>query len=344
MTLNASTSAELSPRLPTLSVVMPNYNHARYLEAALQAHLNQTTAPLEIIVVDDASTDDSRALVERAAGAHPRLRLIALPRNGGVVRAMNRGLREARGDYVCFSAADDLVTPDFSAWSLEVLAGHPTAGFCFSDLAVLDGDSGSVRRVPLFLSDRPCMFSPREMERALTRLHYALPSHTILYRRDALLAVGGFMEELRWLADWFANYVLAFRHGACYVPEVLAYCRASPHSYSGRGSRQGSLQRDLVYRVLDLLASDGYRDVARAFRDSATVPEVRLRMLPWLLGSPCHRPYLTPRLMARLLGRGTWSLLVPYLPAVVPGALGGLASAARRRRLANGRAPRAGGG
>ena len=96
------------PRIPTLSVVVPNYNHARYLKAALDAHLEQTEAPCEVIVVDDASTDDSRAIVEDVAARNPRVRLIRVARNGGVNAAMNLGLREAGGDFVCFSAADDL--------------------------------------------------------------------------------------------------------------------------------------------------------------------------------------------------------------------------------------------
>ena len=92
--------AVLSRAVPELSVVVPNYNHARYLESALRAHLEQTRPPLEVIVVDDASTDDSVAIVERLARDHPRLRLIRLAKNGGVNAAINRGLREARGDYV----------------------------------------------------------------------------------------------------------------------------------------------------------------------------------------------------------------------------------------------------
>src|SRR5262245_21153523 len=104
---------------PTLSVVVPNYNHSRYLKAALAAHLEQTQPPCEILVVDDASTDDSRAIVEDIAARHPSVRLISLVRNGGVNAAMNHGLRYARGDFVCFSAVDDVVSRDFAERSLR---------------------------------------------------------------------------------------------------------------------------------------------------------------------------------------------------------------------------------
>jgi glycosyltransferase involved in cell wall biosynthesis len=301
-------------RRPTLSVVMPNYNHARYLPAVLRAHLEQTVPPVEVIVVDDASTDDSCAVVERLAATHPGLRLIRLPRNGGVNAAMNRGLREVRGDYVCFSAADDLVTSQFAARSLEVVAAYPDAGLCFSEPAETVGDGGVVQPLPLALSPHPCLLSPADLERHLKRAFFAFPGYAVLYRRDALLALGGFVEELRWYADLFASYVLAFRRGACYVPEVLAVFRVRAGSYSQRGLRDTAAQRDLVNRVVDLLDSEAYRDVAPAFRASALLPELRFRVLLWLLASPQHRRHLTPRLVTRVFVRGTWWVLKPYMP------------------------------
>ena len=322
-----------SVRLPTLSVVMPNYNHVMYLRKALEAHLAQSVPPLEILVIDDGSTDESCVVVEQLAAERPSLRLIRLERNSGVTPAMNLGLREARGDYVCFSAADDVVAADFAARSLEVLASHPTAGFCFSDVAVLIGDSGVVQHRPLFLSRRPCMLSPTDMKQFLERACVHLPSHSILYRRQALLELGGFIEDLKWIADWFVNYVLAFRHGACYVPQVLTYCRVSRDSYSARGSREASVQRALVYRMLDLLKSDAFRDVAPAFRAAALLPHVRLQVLTWLLGSVRHRGYLTPRLVRRLMFRGSWSTVRPHMPDWLGRAGGRVAKVFKRQRL-----------
>lgn len=317
---SAATSPERPPRVapprPTLSVVIPNYNHARYLEGAVRAHLAQTVVPLEIIVVDDASTDESAALVERITAAHPVVRLVRLERNAGVNGAMNRGLSEARGDYVCFSAADDIVTPEFAARSLEAVARYPEAAFCFSEPAELAGD-GEVRHLPLRLSVEPRLLSPADVERLLRAIWFAFPGHAVIYRREALVSMGGFVEDLHWYADWFASCVLAFRHGACYVPEVLAVFRISPGSYSARGLRDAAVQRRLIYRILDLLASERFADVAGAFRSSALVPELRFRVVPWLLASHAYRRYLTPRLVARVVLRGAWSVAKRHAPGWV---------------------------
>jgi glycosyltransferase involved in cell wall biosynthesis len=277
----------------------------------------QSSAPCEVIVVDDASTDDSHAIVEDVAARHAAVRLIRLERNGGVNAAMNRGLRDARGDFVCFSAADDLVSPDFAARSLAILAEHPTAGVCFSDPAEMVGDSGVVQPLPLYLRDRPSLIVPAELERLLKHSWFGFPGHAVLYRRDALLAIGGFYEELQWYADWFATCMLAFRHGACYVPEVLAVFRVSPESYHARGLRVTAVQRALIFRILDLLQSAERRDIAPAFRRSALMPELRARVLVWLMSSPRHRGYLTPRLAARLLVRGIWWWLRSRVPGWV---------------------------
>jgi glycosyltransferase involved in cell wall biosynthesis len=304
-------------RLPPYSVVMPNFNHARYLEAALDAHLGQSVPPLEIVVVDDASSDGSAAIVERRAAAHPSLRLIPLARNGGVNAAINRGLRAARGTYVKISAADDVVGVDLAARSLEILARYPAAGFSSCDAAVLLGDSGTMQRFPQFVSDRPCLLRPDDIVRLARHNLIGFSSNTVLYRRDALLAAGGFIEDLGWLADSFANYVLAFRHGACYLPEALAWFRLLPDSYSARAERDTAAHREALGRVMDLLETPAFHDVAPAFRASTIVAFMTpspLRTVPWLLATPRYRRFLTPRLAARLLCFGPWSVLRRWIP------------------------------
>ena len=301
-------------RQPTYSVVIPNYNHSAYLGSALEAHLGQSRPADEIIVVDDASTDDSCAVVERIAAAAPTVRLIRLERNRGAIAAGRRGLGEARGKYVIFAAADDLVGRDFAERSLAILESHPRAGFCFSDPAELIGDFGVVREFPLFLSVSPRFFSPDEAERLLRRNYFTFPSNTIVYRRDALQAVGGFREDLDWQAEWLTVHTLLFRYGACYVPAVLAYLRVRADSYSAQQVKQAHAQRRQLLRALDLLAGDEFRDVAPRFRRSALATEMRARVLPWLLASPRHRAYLTPRLVFRLLARELWSLARPLAP------------------------------
>ena len=125
---------------PTLSVLFPNYNHARFLPESLGAFLAQSYRPVEIIIIDDASTDNSVEVIETFARREPRLRLIRNERNMGVVPNMNRLVEMASGDYVYLSAADDKVLPGFFEKSMALLSQYPQAGLCSTVGRLIDKD------------------------------------------------------------------------------------------------------------------------------------------------------------------------------------------------------------
>src|SRR6266446_3649184 len=113
--------------LPTLSVVVPNYNHAKYLEVSLSAILRQSLKPLEIIVLDDASTDNSVEVIRRFAAQNPLVRLVQNEKNLTVVPNLNKGVDLARGEYVYIAAADDEVLPGLFEHSMALLGKYPQA-------------------------------------------------------------------------------------------------------------------------------------------------------------------------------------------------------------------------
>src|ERR1700687_483080 len=107
----------------TLSVVLPNYNHARFVGRALAALLGQQRTADEIIVIDDGSTDDSVRVIDGIAASAPAIRVLHNASNIGVIATLQRGLEAARGKYVYFAAADDWIFPDFFALALRRLQG-----------------------------------------------------------------------------------------------------------------------------------------------------------------------------------------------------------------------------
>ncbi|MCR5880883.1 glycosyltransferase family 2 protein [Phenylobacterium sp. J367] len=97
---------------PRVSVVTANYNGARHLAEAVRSVLGQTLADLELIIVDDRSTDDSLAVIEAAAAGDPRVRVLVQPQNGGPGAARNRALDAVRGEWIAIFDSDDLMAPD----------------------------------------------------------------------------------------------------------------------------------------------------------------------------------------------------------------------------------------
>lgn len=111
-----------------VSVVIPNYNNARYVGRAVYSCLRQA-GPKEIVIVDDASTDDSKQVIQKLSESHSEVRCLRLEKNSGVARARNIGAAEAKGDYLCFlDADDDLLSGYFEESTKALIANsHLTA-------------------------------------------------------------------------------------------------------------------------------------------------------------------------------------------------------------------------
>ncbi len=113
-------------RTPVVSVVTPAFNTARYLADAVHSVLAQTFTDLELVLVDDGSTDDTLHVAQRLATEDARVRVVAIP-NGGPAGARNAALEAARGDFIALLDSDDVIFPHYLASQLAVLAASPDA-------------------------------------------------------------------------------------------------------------------------------------------------------------------------------------------------------------------------
>ena len=245
-----------------LSVVMPTYKHAQYLPRALDALLSQSVRPREVIVVNDASPDETAEILDRYAGNDPAVKAIHNDSNRGVTACIGIGLAQASGKYLFCAASDDYVLPGFVEKSVGALENHPQAGLCCSYFSIVNGETGEIRENPSGWCAAPRYFSPAETERLLA--HASIPGHTAIVKRSSFDAAGGLLSDLEWHSDWFLNFVIAFREGMCHVPEMLSLLTEAPSSYSGQGHRS-ERQLQVIGAVFDRLSSPAFADVAPAF-------------------------------------------------------------------------------
>lgn len=180
------------PDGPLIAVVIPAYNLASYLPEAIESVLAQTLPSdrLDVIVIDDGSTDASAAVASRYA---PRVRCIRQS-NRGLPATRNRGIRETTARYVAFLDADDRLLPNKLADEFAVLETQPSVDIVYSGWHYID-DSG--RRLPQ-------QGWSREQGDLLHRLLLGnvIHPHAALVRRDVLEASGGFDETLTSVEDW----------------------------------------------------------------------------------------------------------------------------------------------
>lgn len=204
---------------PLVSVVVASYNHREYIEKTLQSLFLQDHRPLELIVIDDGSTDGSGDLLELLQAKYD-FRLIRRE-NGGLVSVINLGITEAKGEYVVFHASDDESLPGRISGQLRVLERHPNAAFVSGNVAFVAEDGSS--KGTLLKS------TGQELELGFEDLflHRAsVSSVASMYRQEALKKMGKISEEYRaedpqiflrlthlgysWI-QWAGNPVISYR-------------------------------------------------------------------------------------------------------------------------------------
>lgn len=179
--------------VPLISVIVPAFNAALFLPDALNSLLGQTHRDLEVVVVNDGSTDDTAGLLSAWCARDPRVRAV-YQQNRGLPAARNAGLSVARGDYIAFLDADDVIHPEKLERQLAYLTTHPDADLVYSDYGTADAELRplteevvGVKRLPL------------SEAYAYTNV---FPVMSPLLRRTLVERVGGFDEQLRACEDW----------------------------------------------------------------------------------------------------------------------------------------------
>jgi glycosyltransferase involved in cell wall biosynthesis len=267
----SGTPANNSMSNSRISVCLPNYNHSRYLRGAIDALMRQSLPPHEIIVVDDASTDDSVPILEGLKREFPQVILLRNQTNQGCCRSTNRAIAAATGDYIFATAADDLVLPGYFEKSVAGLQKFPMAGVCVAQVKYID-DAGV--EVPLTKQFYRLSADVGRKEKAAS---YLDPSDVIarlkkdpwflhggpspLYRREVILAAGGLHDELGPYTDWFNVHYAALKHGMVYVPKPLVAMRLIAGGFGESSARSPLTAIDKLAQVLQLMRDSKFQDV-----------------------------------------------------------------------------------
>ncbi|MBN2653636.1 MAG: glycosyltransferase family 2 protein [Nitrospirae bacterium] len=246
---------------PKLSVILPNYNHAKYLERSLGALVEQTYRPAEIIVIDDASTDKSLEIINAFAARYPDIKLIANNTNRGSLASGNIGREHASGDYIYNTAADDRVLSGFFEKAMEMAVQYPDAGLIFGKMGMVDKDFINAGEIEIKKWQEPLYADPK---RFLTDFLDSEPSsHSLcaatIYKRTAFDEVGLHSELNHW-RDSFTARAIGLKYGACYIPERFVDWTILPDSFSQSGRKDLGLQISMVSNAASLMRSVKFRD------------------------------------------------------------------------------------
>jgi hypothetical protein len=231
--------------MPLVSVIIPNYNHAPYLKQRIDSVLSQTFHDLEIVLLDDCSSDRSGEIIENYRN-DARVRIVLNRTNsGGVFKQWNRGLGMASGKYVWIAESDDYAAPTLLETLVARLESDPDVGVAFCDSFRVCEDQVSPGAglwfgefTPAYREDFTATGREIVARQFLFRCMIANASSAV-FRRSVAESIGGADESFRLSGDWLFWIRMLERSNLAYVAEPLNYFRQHPQSVRAATIRNG---------------------------------------------------------------------------------------------------------
>lgn len=207
-----------------ISVLVCNYNHGRFLDAALRAILTQTHRDIELIVIDDASTDDSLDVIYHLMDGDGRIRLERNRENQGLLKTFEWGIKLCTGELWMGCGADDLIIdPSFFQSCNALLGAKSEASGVFGISQRINGDTGE--KISELGSAVMGWNSPEDFLRGFFERTCFVPGFSVMWRRSMLDEVGGFAMDLGPQFDYWVNHALPSKRGIFFIPEVVCKVR-----------------------------------------------------------------------------------------------------------------------
>lgn len=259
----------------SVSIIIPNYNHSHFIAKAISHAVSQTLAPIEVLIIDDCSTDDSLTVINEFASKFPLIRVISNPVNKGIIFNLNNGLQQAKGTHVIFAAADDWIKTTLVEQATKQLSAHPDCALWSSGSWIVYEEEPD-KLLPAKMITPVSVdsyFSPAKSQELIKKIDSWFMGNTTVYNRKLLLDKGGFDPKLQSFTDGFVSKVLAAEHGCCFSPEKFGTWRIRKTSYANTYNVDTTRQLAVIESVCALLNND-YRNLF----DAVTRERIELRM------------------------------------------------------------------
>jgi glycosyltransferase involved in cell wall biosynthesis len=220
--------------LPQVSVIIPMFNQAAYVGRTIDSILTQTFTALELLAVDDGSTDETAAIAEARARHDPRMRVIRRERNGGIAAALNTGLAAVRAQFVARIDGDDIATPDRLEKQVAFLNAHPEVGMVGGAMTLMDVGERKL------VTERYITDPGRLAEAVLTGS--VIPGPTPMFRGHLLQSLGGWRSTFDLCEDYDLTLRVAEKASLANLPDVVNYYRMhAAQATAVHGRRQAAL-------------------------------------------------------------------------------------------------------
>jgi len=237
---------------PIVTVVVPAYNHEDYVLDCITSILDEDYPNMEVIVINDGSTDSTEEKVRDYIRRHGEKFRFISKKNEGLVKTLNLGLKLARGKYFCELASDDMLLPGSIRKRVEYLEANPRAEAVFADGYFLNASEKTSTRI--LQGTVAGYHGPEHTIENLIKGDAIIMFPSGMIKKSTLDALGGFDEDFRYYEDIYLEYLLALGHRVDYLDEPVMYLRRHSTNVSKTYMLKTREERILALEKLFLLA------------------------------------------------------------------------------------------
>ena len=207
---------------PLVSIIIPSYNHSKYITETIESILGQTYDNFELIVIDDGSQDNSIEIIEKLRLNN---KFIFIKReNKGLCETLNEGINLSRGKYIAICASDDIYLKDKIKLQVDFLETNPNYALCYGKIISFDNDGNQK-----FINSK--RYKSGKLFLDLIKTNF-VPAVTQMYRKDIFDNIGGFDKDL-WIEDWDMLLRISYSYEIGFLDKYLAMYRNHGENMSG---------------------------------------------------------------------------------------------------------------
>lgn len=268
-----------------ISIIVINYNYAHYLTDCIESIVKQTILPHELIIVDDASTDQSIQIIKQYAKKYSWIRYLQNEKNLGIFDTNNRGTALATGDYLSLLASDDIYRPNFIEEHLKAFERFPNAGIYSSNFGIFHkNDTHHIQTVGTYYHPADTiLLRGSSLIKAMRTYRFWIPSPCLI-RKDLFLRLGPYQKETGEYCDFFLWALIAFEESVCYIPKTITGARQHSAQFS-QNIKQKQREKSWAY-IFQTLQTGQYHKYKHAFKKSHLLYQWELPIFYYLLKRP----------------------------------------------------------
>lgn len=235
---------------PTVSVIVPNYNHEKFLRQRIESVLNQTFTDFELILLDDNSTDNSQQIL-LAYQTNPKVAVIKLNdhNTGSPFVQWENGIRMAQGKYIWIAESDDYADTRFLEYTVKAMKKHPDASICLTGSYLVDADGYTLpnKYEPWGDQEQTKIFESKTyLCKNMFWSNWIYNASMVLFRKDDCLNIAKDYRKMRYCGDWFFWIEQVRKGKVIEIRKKLNYFRQHDNNTTKEGVRDGNNVLDMI--------------------------------------------------------------------------------------------------